>query len=226
MVLVFALGITFAGAGSADLIDFSTVNSMLSCGGASNCTDGGGNVATFGLSSGGSAQLQVTYSANIENDLDVSPVATTNFGQLFLLCVNCAGQTGNFNLNGATLALNVDQGPDPFTGSGTFGVGQLSGTLSLNAGNFGGLGQVSWLSPAMFVVSDGAQSTFYTLQQPSPPTPPAYFLSINAATTLQGFVDSEGNGLPGPVTIPEPSTHLLFGIGLLALGLLRRRGVV
>jgi hypothetical protein len=129
MVLVFALGIAFAGAGSADLIDFSTVNSMLSCGSASNCTDGVGNVSTFSLSTGGSAQLQVTYSANIENDLDVSPVATTNFGQLFLLCVNCAGQTGNFNLNGATLALNVDQGPDPFTDSGTFGVGQLSGTL-------------------------------------------------------------------------------------------------
>jgi hypothetical protein len=218
--LLIALGIFSVGVSSADLIDFSTTSSVLSCGGAANCSAGVGNVINFGLSAGGPASLQVTYSATIENDLDASPIATTNFGQFFLLCVGCGGQTGSFNLGGATLALNVSQGTDPFTDDGTFGLGNLSGLLTLNSGNFGGLGQVSWASPAMFVLSNGPQSTFYTLQQPSPPNPPAYFLSINAATTLQGFVDSEGNGL---TPIPEPSTSLLFGLGLVGLALLRRR---
>ncbi len=219
ITLLLTLGFFFTAHGSAELIDFSTTGSVLSCGGAANCTPGSGNVVNFGLSTGGLATLQMTYSANIENDLDVNPIATTNFGQIFLLCVSCAGQTGSFNLGGATLALNVNQGPDPFSDNGTFGLGNFAGTFSLNNGNFGGLGQVSWASP-VFMLSDGGNSTFYTLQQPSPPTPPAYFLSINSATTLQGFVDAEGNGLN---PIPEPSTYLLFGTGLLALALLGRR---
>lgn len=214
--LAFALLLVLStsGSASATLIDFSTASSVLSCSGAASCTPGTGNVLNFALSTGGPAFLQVTYSANIEDDLEVNPLSSTNFGQLFLLCVSCGGQTGSFDLTGAVLALNVSQGPDPFADSGTFGTGVLAGALTLAAGNFGGVGQVGWVAPS-FELSDGLETSRYVLQQPTPPVPAAYLLSIDAATTLQGLISTR--------TVPEPGTGLLLALGLATL-LVRGRG--
>jgi hypothetical protein len=201
---------------SAALVDFSTVSSLLSCGGASNCSPATGNVINFGLSTGGPARLQVTYSANIENDLNVAPISTANFGQLFLLCVSCAGQTGSFDLSQATLAINFNQGPDPFTDSGSFGTGTFSGALTVNDGNFGGSAyyQIPG-APAMFSLIGGSDMITYIVQQ----TPNGNSVSINSATTLQGLVLLE----EAPVTVAAPSVLPLLASGLGLIVVLGRR---
>ena len=196
---------------SAALVDFSTVSSVLSCGSASNCAAGAGNVINFSLSTGGSATLQITYSANIENNLNVDPIAASNFGQLFLLCVSCSGQTGSFGLAGATLDLNVAQGSDPFTDSGTFGTGVFSGALTLNNGNFGGFASVLLPgSPASFSLTDGGLMIEYILQQV---IGIGSTVSINSATTFQGLI--EASEVP---TVPLPAASWLFGSVVAAFG--------
>jgi hypothetical protein len=207
--LTIVLSLFTANTAWATSVDFSTVNSILSCGSAVNCTAGAGNVINFGLSTGGPATLQVTYSANIENDLNVDPMSSTNFGQFFLLCVSCAGETGNFDLAGSTLTLNVAQGPDPFNDIGSFGEGLLGGTLTLTGGAFGGVSQVQWADPT-FALSDGATSLTYILSQGTPPTPPGYLLSINSATSLQGLISVEA--------VPLPGAFWLFACALGVLG--------
>lgn len=139
-----------------------------------------------------------------------------NFGELVALCAvggDCSALT---DIGGVLITVTINQSV-PFVQStqflGTLG-GQISDTQSLSPA------LVTFSPLTTFTTDGGSQIVNYFLQQPSFPANGYILNSINdnSPTSIQGAINFEA--------VPEPSTIALIGLGLLAVGLRRRKSNV
>lgn len=108
-------------------------------------------------------------------------------------CSICAGLSASFNLTGATMAVGVNQGPNPFTQNG-FNLfnGTIGGTLSVTSGSsYGGAATLLFGGLANSITSGNTTVNYYLQQPNTPPIPAGYGLSIGNTTTIQGAVDMQ-----------------------------------
>lgn len=204
-----------AGVANATLVDFNT-SGVLSCGAAANCSVLA-NVLVFHTGALTQPTLTIAYLPNTESNLNASPSASTSFGYLNVQCLLCGpNSNATFNLAGALLGITIAQGPDPFNQSSVAFNGVFNGSFNVAAGNLGGLGGISFGSlPIQTTYSNGNPSVTYQMQQPLPPPVDGYIVSSSNSTSLQGVVTANET--------PEPATLSLIGLGLVGLGLLKRK---
>lgn len=195
---------------SAVNVTYSTAVNW-NCNGVSNCAVSGNDLTIN--------DLILRYMPNTGNTVN-APAAPgftgANFGDLIALCAGGGDCSALTDISGVLITVTVNQ-TVPFVQSTQF-LGQLGGQIS----------NTQSLSPALATfaplntsITDGSTITVnYFLQQPSSPVN-GYILNTindNSPTSFQGAINTE--------SVPEPSTIALIGLGLLAVGLRRRKADV
>lgn len=217
LLLMAAIGAGFAVTCTASTITFTSLGT-LSCGAAAFCVDGapGDNQLTFTSTLVGGPSLTVTYNSGGDTQ-NAPPEVSANFGSILLACGGCTtANNAAWDLTGALGVITFNQ-TVPFAGSGV-----LSGVFSSSSLGWSGLSGISGAQTgtARFLFSPdsmniiGSETISYTAEQPVNGT-----LLHLGTSTIQGLLDIS---TPPPV-VPEPSTSMLVGLGVLGLGYLQRR---
>ena len=207
---LIALTLTTIGAvtASAGLVTYNTVASTLLCGTAVGCTQ---NTSTSITVSG----ITLTYNVEPGATVQAVPFSIIQYGN-----ITTTGSGSTVALTGAILTINIFSTPP--SASGVIPGGQLVGIISTNQSGasltFGPSNTTSvafGFKPGV-VISGGNTALLYQSNQTSLGIDPPNGSNLGV-TTIGGNVSD--------VSVPEPTTFGLLGLGLCGLGLLGRKHV-
>lgn len=156
----------------------------------------------FGFS-GGSVQIW----RDVSPDFDVNDPTTWDDGNLFLDLVG--SPIGGVGLLGGDIVLNSVVGPDGATGARIFGDGLLD-VVGGDAAIFFDTNQFDCEAGAGAPCPDDADVSFTSSGQ------------LGAGTNALPFFGT-GDIFTAPQAVPEPMTTALMGLGLLGMGVVRRK---
>ena len=178
------------------MVQFSTVNSQLCFGmigcGVQSQEIGGSNASDLGIT--------ISYMPTTSGTLNASPIASPNFGMLYVQCNDgtlvCPAQ----NLTGLQLYLVFTQNL-PEAGSGQIATMAITGTIGGNSG----AATVTWSVPSVVITTANASITYTVANSTLNLVNPSATASSGASsglgepgiTTIQGRVED--------TTVPEPS---------------------
>jgi hypothetical protein len=155
---------------------------------------------------GGGTGINVQFAPITSSTVNPNPNSFGSFGELVISCVGGGTACGMQSLSGLNLYVNVNQ-TAPTIGSATMLAGAISGNVS------GTMSSASILWPIPTAVQIGAVR-YSVLNSSLGIVPPS---TNHGVTSIQALITNTA------IVVPEPSTVMLLGAGLLALVFLPRR---